>query len=332
MTVDINAIKIANEVIGSKLAYVISCLGLFGNLINLIVFTQLKFFRRTQSVFYLNTMLITECLLLIFSVSNRIPISLYDWDPTSVSVAWCKIQNYIVQTQSVILMNTICFAAIDQYLSTSHINHIRIISTIKLAYRLVGCIVIISILYNIIFLIFFEIHPSLGCTSLNASFTYYYAFVHLCIILGVIPIVISLVFSLLAYQNVRRIVRRQIAIVRRRLDQQLTAMVLVRVALFIITTLPLITTRSYQLNTTRTLTDPEQNAVYQLTRSTVTTFYYLNYSVRKIRVWSFLYFCFYFAREVFMYSLQHRVDFVDKFDLYSVKNYGRNSKTIYQRY
>ncbi|CAM2711850.1 unnamed protein product [Rotaria socialis] len=43
-----------------------------------------------------------------------------------------------------------------------------------------------------------------------------------------IPIVISALFSLLAYRNVRHIIGRQTPVFRRRLDRQLTAMILLR--------------------------------------------------------------------------------------------------------
>ena len=51
---------------------------------------------------------------------------------------------------------------------------------------------------------------------------------------GLLPIFVSSLFSLLAYRNVRRIVRRQIPMDRRRLDQQLTAMIFMRVIFFIL--------------------------------------------------------------------------------------------------
>ncbi|CAF3388554.1 unnamed protein product, partial [Rotaria sp. Silwood2] len=58
------------------------------------------------------------------------------------------------------------------------------------------------------------------------------------ILSGMLPIFIASLFSILAYRNVRRIVRLQIPIVHRRLDRQLTAMVLARTIGFIILTLP----------------------------------------------------------------------------------------------
>ena len=85
------------------------------------------------------------------------------------------------------------------------------------------------------------------------------------------PIAISTFFSLLSFSNVRRIVRRQIPIVRRRLDRQLTAMILVRVALFVITITPFVCIRAYQLNQSVDSTNSYAVAVDQLIRSISTT-------------------------------------------------------------
>ncbi len=173
----------------------------------------------------------------------------------------------------------ICCSAIDQYLSTSYHNQLRQISTFKLAQRVVGIVIMLSASYCVCFPIFQEIRSSLGCATYNQAFNYFYSFVHLCIVIGFVPVVVSLSFSLLSYQNVRRLVRRQIPVVRRRLDRQLTAMILVRVALFIITTLPLVSVRSYQINTLPDGTDLYAVAVTNLIKTTVTTFYNFNYSV-----------------------------------------------------
>ena len=57
----------------------------------------------------------------------------------------------------------------------------------------------------------------------------------------------------------RRIIRRQISVDRRRLDQQLTAMIFVRIISHTILTLPYIIYRIYSLNMTM-----HRNAVNQL--------------------------------------------------------------------
>ena len=64
-----------------------------------------------------------------------------------------------------------------------------------------------------------------------------------------LPLLITLGFSTLAYRNVRRIVRRQIPMVRRRLDHQMTALVLGRVISIVTCGLPYMSFNLYFLNT-----------------------------------------------------------------------------------
>lgn len=79
-----------------------------------------------------------------------------------------------------------------------------------------------------------------------SKYTSFFIYPILC---GILPIIVSSTFSLLAFRNVCRIIRRQIhPIIRRRLDQQLTAMVFIQVIFLIILILPFIIYRIYILN------------------------------------------------------------------------------------
>ncbi|CAF4381072.1 unnamed protein product, partial [Adineta steineri] len=69
---------------------------------------------------------------------------------------------------------------------------------------------------------------------------------------------------MLAYRNVRRIVRRQIPIIRRRLDRQITAMVLLRIVVFICLTVPSIIYHIYAINTPVLRNTSAQYAIVRL--------------------------------------------------------------------
>ncbi|CAF3542040.1 unnamed protein product [Rotaria sp. Silwood1] len=215
------------------LGYFIVIIGVIGNIINILVFTQLKLFRRNQSAFYLTIASIVDSFQLIFAMSTRITATVIGFDLTRTSLIWCKLRVYLIRSTRIISITTICFAAIDQYLSTNSHIQLRQLSTFKLAQRL---------------------------------------------IIGLLPIFISSLFSLLAYQNVRRIIRRQMSIVRRRLDRQLTAMILLRVALFVITTLPYISFRIYQINTSVNYHYTDSVGIIELINATLITIYNIDYS------------------------------------------------------
>lgn len=279
MAATVNTLNSVNYNISVYIGYFLIITGVFGNIINILVFTQLTLFRNNQSAFFLTVISIVESFLLFFASLTHVITVTTGYDATIASLAWCKIRAYLIQFGSTVLSTTICLAAIDQYLSTSYLIQIRRISTFKLAQRLVGILIILAVLYSIPITVFQDVHSTLGCTTYNTSYNYFYSFVHLCIVIGLLPIVVSSLFSLLSFRNVRRIVRRQMPVVRRRLDRQLTAMILVRVALFVITTLPYVIYRTYEINDPVNLTDTYAVAVDQLIRTTVTLFTNVNYSV-----------------------------------------------------
>lgn len=268
-----------NYITSVYLGYVTIIAGLIGNGINLLVFTRLKLFRSNPSAFYLIIAAIVETFQLTVVVSTRVITATNGYDPTRASIVWCKLRAFLSQWGATMLPMIICSSAFDQYLSTSYHASLRQMSSLRLAQILVSTFCVLAAGYSVPSQIFQEIHPRLGCGTYNASYNYFFSFVHLCIIIGLLPIVISSFFSLLAFRNVRRIIRRQIPIVRRRLDRQLTAMILVRVALFVTATLPLASVRTYQINRPVDEDNDYEVAVYTLIRMVVTTFYNVNYSV-----------------------------------------------------
>ena len=258
--------------------YFIIIAGVIGNIGKLLTFTQLKLFRGNQSAFYLIMAAIVDSCELFFAAFTRATAAASNYDPSQVSAIWCKIRIYLIQFLSTISASIVCFSAFDQFLSTSHHAHLRQLSTYKLAQRAVTTLAVLVALYCIPTAVFGDIGRS-GCAIYNSSYNYYYSFVHLCINIGLLPIVISSFFSLLSYSNVRRIVRRQIPVLRRRLDRQLTAMILVRVGLFVITTTPFVSIRAYQLNASINPTNTYAVAVDQLIKAISTTFFQINFAV-----------------------------------------------------
>ncbi|CAF2063106.1 unnamed protein product [Rotaria magnacalcarata] len=226
----------------------IAIVGCIGNAWNILIFTSSKSIRHNQCGFYLITTSISDCCLLLVVLPFRISELAFETDVTRLSEFWCKFRPMLTYTLALISLSSVCFAAIDQYLSTNHHVWIRQISTLKLAHRLVYGALIIWTIYDSIFLIFFRLHPTLGCIIENVAFSQYYSFFHFIILNSVMPIAISSLFSLLAYMNVRRIVQLRVQPIRRQRDKQLTAMVLAKVALLVVTVLPSVIIRIYILN------------------------------------------------------------------------------------
>jgi hypothetical protein len=258
--------------------YIIFVLGILGNLMNMLVFTTLKVFRNNQCVFYLITESIANIIQLFIFFFIRMLTEINVTDPANYILFWCKFRGMMITLCTVISFSTICFAACDQYLSTSHQFYLRQMSTIKLARILIFTTVCVSTLHTIPFSINLVIQGSV-CTNYNPGMSNYLSYFYYTILTGALPIVIASSFSILAFRNVRRIVRRQVPIVRRRLDRQLTAMVLVRVIAFVIMTLPFGVQRTYNYQVKITPANPLSYAINSLALTFLSTLFNLNYAV-----------------------------------------------------
>jgi hypothetical protein len=157
-------------------------------------------------------------------------------------------------------------------------------STLKLAHRLTFVAICIWILHGIPYAIFYEIIPPNGCVMLNAGLLRYYSFFYYPVLHGLLPIFVASFSSLFAYRNVRHLVRRQTSVVRRRLDRQLTAMIFVRVIVFILMLLPYTIYRIYSLNATVSQADPYSSAINLLIYTLTSSLTNLSYAVRFLFV------------------------------------------------
>ena len=231
-----NSTYISNLVDASQIFYVyFSCFnfgfGFIGNVINILVLANLKIFRLNRCAFYLIVESVVDCCQVVFQFVDGVL-------PLAFSLVWCKLKAILVQGCRLMLASIVCFAAIDQYLSTNPLPYLRQWSSLKMAHHQIYVASFLCFLHTISFAIFYQIDPILGCVIANMNLSTYYSYFFYPFLNGLLPIFISSLFSLLAYRNVRRIIRRHISINRRRLDQQLTAMIFARVIFFVLLQLP----------------------------------------------------------------------------------------------
>ena len=218
--------------------FFILIIGLFSNISLIFIFITLRKFRHNQCTFYLTVESAANIVLLFVDTSSPIYKTMFGIDPINVSLVWCKIQKAVAQQAGLFSLFTICCLTFDQYLATNPRSNWRQMSTLRLARRLTYCNILFNIAHSSLFIIFTDISPTVGCTAYNNVLSLYFSVFYFSILSTGIPLVVMVTFSLLAYRNVRRIIRRQIAVVRRRLDRQLTAMVLARVISLIVLGFP----------------------------------------------------------------------------------------------
>jgi hypothetical protein len=254
-------------------------IGLIGNVCNAIIFISLKQFRRYPSTFYIMAESITSEGLLLVGLTPRVVVEIFGVDPAQTLLIWCKLRIPANQWCSLMSLSAVNFTVIDLYLFTHCIPRLRQMSTIRLAKYITGITSIFWFLYNIPFAIFYDTKTVFGCLLTSVEFSRYYSFFHLLIIYGLLPVILSTTFSILAYQNVRRILRHDMTNVRRRFDRQLTAMILARVVFLVTCLVPFILQRFYIINSWTMPSEPLRRAVEQLVAAINLSLSSLNYSV-----------------------------------------------------
>jgi hypothetical protein len=222
--------------------------GLLGNSFICFLFIKVKLYRGNQSSFYFIAESLSNLALLLTIYSSRFHQAIFGFDPILFSIYWCKIRSMLAQRFGIFSLFIICFSTFDQYLSTHHRYSFRQLSSMNLARRLTLISCLIMLIHSFLFLIFAEIHPTMGCNVFDHHVRRYYSFFYYPVLSTALPFLMTISLSLLAFRNVRRIIRRQLPIYRRRLDQQMTALVVARVISIVVCGLPFILITLYQLN------------------------------------------------------------------------------------
>jgi hypothetical protein len=240
---------VAAKVFSTYSTYITFGLGVIGSVMNILVFTKLKIFRLNRCAFYLIAESVVDIVQLSQTFVNEIwKLSINGVEPTTVSLAWCKLRTILPQWLRLMLSAITCSAAVDQFLSTNPVPYLRQLSSLKLARYEILFATILCLLHTVPYAVFLQVQQPLGCIITNIGLINYSTYFFYPFLNGLLPMCLSSLFSILAYRNVRRIVRRQISINRRRLDQQLTAMIFVRVIFFVLLQLPFAIYRIYSLN------------------------------------------------------------------------------------
>ncbi|CAF1547168.1 unnamed protein product, partial [Adineta steineri] len=228
--------------------FIIFGFGVIGNALNLLVFIQLKLFRTNRCAFYITIESISNLIYFVFTISITILTSIYGDTAIGGSNAGCKIKYIVGQICALTTLYMICFTTVDQFFSTNHRFNLRQMCTLKLGQYFAYMFICFVIIHSIVLGSSYDIKPTMGCIISNRIWIRYSTFSFYPVLVGLLPIIIASSFSILAYHNVRHIVRQQLPIVRRKLDKQITTMVLMRVIAFICLVLPYITYSIYAIN------------------------------------------------------------------------------------
>jgi hypothetical protein len=257
--------------------------GILGGLLNTIVFLSLQTFRQSSCAFYLTIMSFVNIGELLVGMLSQIMLALYNTDGTDTSPFYCKFRIYMSNVCAMISLTCFCLATIDQYCATSSRPRLQQLCNIKLAQCLISIFSFIWILHAIPYAALFNLTVSSVtgkgiCLMTNSIYIQYRIYFILLILLGLLPLSITLLFGSMAYRNVQQLAFYTLPLVRRELDKQLTAMVLAQVVVNFFTILPYNISNILSLNS-KSNTDPFFQAQIQLSSNMTVMLYYVYYAV-----------------------------------------------------
>ena len=262
---------------------VIFVAGVIGGLLNLVVLLSLRTFRESSCAFYLTIMSIVNIGQLFAGLFTRIMISGFDIDWTHTSLFYCKFRAFFLQFCISMSFSCFCLATVDQFLATCSSRYWRQCSNIRVARCLTTAAIIVWILHGIPYLMFYQhtiVNGSVQCVIGNENLQKYSSYIYGILCVGVCPMMITMVFGLLAFRNVRQIARRTVPLVRRELDKQLTVMILVQGFFNVWILLPYVVTNSLPLHS-NFISDPFLFPRWYFVNSFALLIYYLYFAVSK---------------------------------------------------
>lgn len=269
-------------------------LGLIGGCLTILVFLTLKTFRQNSCTFYLTIMSFTNLGQLLTGLLTRLVINITGSNWTSDSLFYCKFRWYCINVCALISFTCISLATIDQFFATSAKPYWHHFCNIRLSRSLCVFFICLWLICESPTLIFYHHDIStttefVSCVATNVNYRRYITYGLLLILTGILPIIITIIFGLLAYRQVRQISHRTVPLVRRELDKQLTVMVLVQVIFNFCLIAPNTLVNVY-IQTAGISSDPMIGAQTRLISAIATCLYYSYFAVNILRKTSSLYF------------------------------------------
>ncbi|CAF3409789.1 unnamed protein product [Rotaria socialis] len=283
--------KTTIDILDSVIRYLNISVGLFlfvfgiaGNLLNIVVFSSLKTFRRNPCAVCLLVLSCCENGTLILNTLIDVLASMLNDTFDANAILPCKIRAAFAQIFATISLSMMCFSAIDQSISTSMPERHHGINP-KIMRRLIAIITVLSCVHAIPFFIYYDIQPLPGTnlticriTDAGEVFSKYFIYINLPLVNGVIPVTIMILFGLLSSRNVHRMYNRRIYIVRLRLEKQLTGMVLAKIFSFAVTVVPFLIVYIIRYSISLYITDPIFQNQILLAQRVFTLLIYANYA------------------------------------------------------
>lgn len=196
---------------------VIFILGVFGNILNLIIFTRQTFLKQSSSLYFL-CISITNLAMFFMGLGTRILDDGWRVNLTfNRNTIYCKVRNYLVYTLFSISSWLFVLASFDRFYATNPSTIRRqFYCSYRIASKLISSIILICLFAHVHMLIFYDYYLKLNtydrwtwtCTSNAFAYDLFWAFFILIFYSFLPPIVMS-ILNFLTVQNFRQS-RRQV--------------------------------------------------------------------------------------------------------------------------
>lgn len=174
-------------------------LSIIGSFCNIIIFARKKFRTNSCSVYFITTS-IFNLLVIIFGITAVLLTSYLPNESALNSAIFCKIRAYIIHSFLMMSRSSVALACIDRFALSSRTVRIRRLNKFRIAVTLVVFISILWLIVPIHVLVLTDTQmPGYLCGAVGTYLTVYSAYK---IIVTAIPLVIMVIFSWGAIQNV----------------------------------------------------------------------------------------------------------------------------------
>lgn len=178
-------------------------IGVFGNLFNCLVFFRKRLRSNACSLFFAAASLANMIVMIYFIIPTI--HSAYNSPTENSNLIYCKLRLYIRNALLVISRSYLTLACVACYCQSSRNVHIRELARTKIVLRIIA---IVPIIWFII-----PLHIPLTTTILNgkcqmwAGVAALYHSIYICFVAAILPTSLMIIFSLLAFKNLRQMSR-----------------------------------------------------------------------------------------------------------------------------
>ncbi|CAF4658203.1 unnamed protein product, partial [Rotaria sp. Silwood2] len=117
-------------------------LGTFGNIMNILIFTR-RSLRTNPCSHYFLASSINNLFVLYVALLTRLLSSGWKIDPSNSNIVLCKLRIFFVYSSLCLIQWFVVLASIDRFFSTCHTIQYRQLSSLKIARKAVGLVILI---------------------------------------------------------------------------------------------------------------------------------------------------------------------------------------------